>query len=85
MAPLKLVRGIYVPTPTFFKDNEAQSLDLAAHEEHILWVAKAGVQGVLIQGSTGEAVALTPAERIEARSSPILLAKNYFQPECLLQ
>lgn len=67
MAPRKLIRGIYVPTPTFFKD-ESQSLDIAAHEEHILWLAKAGVQGVLIQGSTGEAVALTIEEKIQVRT-----------------
>lgn len=67
MAPLKLVKGIYVPTPTFFKDDAAQSLDIPAHEAHILWLAQAGVQGFLIQGSTGEAVALTPAERIQVR------------------
>lgn len=67
MAPLKLVKGIYVPTPTFFKDDEAQSLDIPTHEAHILWLAQAGVQGILIQGSTAEAVALTPAEKIEVR------------------
>ena len=68
MAPRKLIRGIYVPTPTFFKDDESQSLDMAPHEEHILWLAKAGVQGVLIQGSTGEAVALTAEEKISVRA-----------------
>lgn len=65
----KLVRGIYVPTPTFFKDDADQSLDLKAHEEHILWLAKAGVQGFVVQGSTGEAVCLTPDERNQVRNS----------------
>lgn len=69
MASRKLIRGIYAPTPTFFNQDESQSLDIAAHEKHILWLAKAGVQGVVIQGSTGEAVALTVEEKIQVRYS----------------
>ena len=71
-----LVRGIYVPTITFFKDDEPQSLDLEAHKAHILWMAKAGIVGFLIQGSTAEAVALTNDEKNQVRSllpSPSLI------------
>lgn len=79
MAPLKLVRGIYVPTPTFFKDDELQSLDIPTHQEHILWLAKAGVNGVLIQGSTGEAVSLTSDEKIQVCFA-YLLSINDLKP-----
>lgn len=58
-----LPRGVYVPVLTYFNDDAEQSLDLASHEAHILWLAKAGVHGFLVQGSTAEAVALTPTER----------------------
>jgi len=79
MAPGKLIRGIYAPTPTFFNQDESQSLDIAAHEEHILWLAKAGVQGVVIQGSTGEAVALTVEEKIQiTKATRAVLDSNGF-------
>ncbi|KAF9511031.1 hypothetical protein BS47DRAFT_1299428 [Hydnum rufescens UP504] len=67
--PRKLVRGIYVPVATFFLPDEDQSLDLETHKEHILWIARAGVHGILVQGSTGEAVALTPEEKIQLTST----------------
>ncbi|KAF8323792.1 aldolase [Clavulina sp. PMI_390] len=79
MASLKLVRGIYVPVPAFFKNDATQSLDIEAHETHILWLAKAGVQGVLIQGSTAEAVTLTNEERNEiTKATRGVLDKNGF-------
>lgn len=56
--------GIHVPIITPFNDDADQSIDIATHKKHILYLAKAGVQGVVCQGSTAEAVALTPDERI---------------------
>ena len=63
--PRKLVRGIYVPVATFFNSDEDQTLDIETHKEHILWIARAGVQGFLVHGSTGEAVSLTPEEKVQ--------------------
>ncbi|KIJ41193.1 hypothetical protein M422DRAFT_209308 [Sphaerobolus stellatus SS14] len=57
--------GIHVPTITIFKDNKSQDIDIEANKKHILYLAQAGIQGVLIQGSTGEQVALTREERKE--------------------
>jgi len=68
-APLKLVRGVYVPVVTFFNEDEQQSLDLETHKQHILWMARAGVHGFLLQGSTAEAVALTPEEKVQLTST----------------
>jgi 4-hydroxy-2-oxoglutarate aldolase len=58
-----LVQGIYVPVLSFFNEDEDQTLDLETHKKHILWMAQSGVHGFLLQGSTAEAVALTPVER----------------------
>jgi len=66
--PRKLVRGIYVPVATFFNADEDQTLEIETHKEHILWMARAGVQGFLVHGSTGEAVSLTPEEKIQLTS-----------------
>ena len=60
------LEGIFVPTITIFKDTKAQEIDVEAHRKHILYLAHSGVNGVLIQGSTGEQVSLTKDERIQA-------------------
>jgi 4-hydroxy-2-oxoglutarate aldolase len=57
----KLVNGIYVPVLTFF--NKDDSLDLDTFKKHISWLASAGVNGIVVLGSTGEAVALTDDEK----------------------
>lgn len=60
-----LLPGIYVPIVTFFKDTIGQELDIETHVRHMKILAEAGVDGVVLQGSTGEAVALTREERTE--------------------
>lgn len=62
-----LVDGIYVPVITIFRDDQAQSVDIPTYQEHILWMARAGIHGFLVQGSTAEAVSLTLEEQAEAR------------------
>ncbi len=62
-----LGKGVYVPVLTFFKDDKGQTLDIETHKHHILWLARAGVNGFVLQGSTGEAVSINREERIEVR------------------
>lgn len=56
-----LVPGIYVPTVAFFKDDE--EVDLPTVEKHAAYLADAGVTGIVVQGSNGEAVHLDRDER----------------------
>jgi dihydrodipicolinate synthase/N-acetylneuraminate lyase len=56
-----LGRGIFVPVPTFFKENE--ELDLEAFDKHIEYLSKSGIAGVVVLGSMGEAVNLCEEER----------------------
>lgn len=58
-----LIPGVYVPTPAFFHDDAQESLDLDTLAHHAVRLANAGVTGLAIQGSNGEAVHLTDAER----------------------
>ncbi|KAI3334278.1 dihydrodipicolinate synthase [Ustulina deusta] len=62
--------GIYVPVPTFFARKEAANynavaapLDIDTQIAHSLYLARAGIKGLVILGSTGEAVHLTNKER----------------------
>ncbi|KAI0534977.1 hypothetical protein GGR58DRAFT_480805 [Xylaria digitata] len=67
--------GIYVPVPTFFVGKQAANynavatpLDIDAQIAHSLYLARAGIKGLVILGSTGEAVHLTNKERFEVLS-----------------
>ncbi|KAL8670176.1 MAG: hypothetical protein Q9168_005273 [Polycauliona sp. 1 TL-2023] len=60
--------GIYVPVPTFFSklDSEEEDiprLDLSAQTKHALHLASSGIRGLVLLGSTGEAIAVTNSER----------------------
>ncbi|KAI0395437.1 dihydrodipicolinate synthase [Xylariaceae sp. FL0594] len=67
--------GIYVPVPTFFAGKKAANydpacapLDVETQVAHALYLARAGIKGLVILGSTGEAVHLTNKERSEVLS-----------------
>ncbi|KAI6165538.1 aldolase [Pisolithus thermaeus] len=53
--------GIYAPTVLFFSENE--DFDVPAIKEHVLRLAQAGLTGIVVQGSTGEAQHLSHEER----------------------
>jgi 4-hydroxy-2-oxoglutarate aldolase len=57
-----LIPGVYVPTVTFFKPV-TEDLDLSTIASHAVRLAQAGVAGIATQGSNGEAVHLSHAER----------------------
>ncbi|KAI1649448.1 dihydrodipicolinate synthase [Daldinia loculata] len=57
-----LVPGVYVPTLCFF-DPETEDVDINTIARHAVRLAEAGVTGLATQGSNGEAVHLTHAER----------------------
>lgn len=58
-----LVPGVYVPTPAFFKDEADEPVDLDSVAKHAVRLARAGVTGIAVQGSNGEAVHLLDYER----------------------
>lgn len=58
-----LVPGIYVPTPCFFDDNEDEDINTTLIAQHVVRLARAGVAGITVQGSNGEAAHLDHNER----------------------
>lgn len=60
--PRPLVPGIYVPTICFF-DPGTEDLDLSTVAKHAVRLAQAGVTGLTVHGSNGEAVHLSDEER----------------------
>lgn len=59
--------GVYVPVPTFFSkppvNEPTPPLDLETQTKHALHLAKNGIRGLVLLGSTGEAIALTNEDR----------------------
>ncbi|KAM7186687.1 hypothetical protein V8F33_011674 [Rhypophila sp. PSN 637] len=68
-------KGVWVPVPTFFKSstdhpsNVQADLDIPAQQQHALFLAKSGITGLVLLGSTGEAIHLSRSERISVVSS----------------
>lgn len=52
---MTLSPGIYCPDLTFFRDDEDETVDYQRCAEHALHLARAGIKGLVLQGSTGEA------------------------------
>ncbi|KAM6486706.1 hypothetical protein HDV62DRAFT_227188 [Trichoderma sp. SZMC 28011] len=63
MAAKSLPCGIYAPTMTFF-DPVTEDLDIPTIKKHAERLAKAGLAGLVIMGSNGEAVHCTREEKI---------------------
>lgn len=57
-----LIPGIHVPTPAFF-DPLTEEVDVQTIISHTVRLAEAGVAGITVQGSNGEAVHLSHTER----------------------
>jgi len=58
-----LLPGIYAPTMTFF-DPQTEELDIPTIKKHAVRLAEAGLVGLVTMGSNGEAVHLSPSEKI---------------------
>jgi dihydrodipicolinate synthase/N-acetylneuraminate lyase len=82
--PKKLSPGVYCPTVTFFRATPGQELDLELNARHFEKLARAGLHGIVVQGSTAEAVSLTPEERKQVSAEPNLVVDllQYIWPTC---
>jgi 2-keto-3-deoxy-L-rhamnonate aldolase len=65
--------GIHVPVPTFFSPSTSSTqqppLDIQTQCDHAVALAKAGIVGLVLLGSTGEAIHLSRSERSSVISS----------------
>ncbi|CAI6335465.1 unnamed protein product [Periconia digitata] len=62
--------GVFVPVPTFFKPASASSslqaaIDVETQVAHSIHLAKNGVRGLVLLGSTGEAIHMSRQERFD--------------------
>jgi len=69
------IEGVFPAVTTPFKD-EGESLDIETFERHLNWLLDNGVDGVVVNGSTGEAPHLTRDERSILTKSARKIAYN---------
>lgn len=79
MSPSERLQGVLVPVTTPF-DPVTENIDLAALRTNLAWLGSTAISGVLIAGTTGEAVCLSRAERRAAAE----LAAQTLPDRCLL-
>ncbi|KAI1484922.1 hypothetical protein F5X96DRAFT_662194 [Biscogniauxia mediterranea] len=75
-------RGVYAPVVAFFHEDE--TLDLDALQKHVTRLAQAGVAGLVIQGSNGEAPHLDHSERKQVISTALATLKQYGKPDAVI-
>ncbi|KAK6462014.1 hypothetical protein DFJ63DRAFT_139562 [Scheffersomyces coipomensis] len=63
---LVIPNGIFTPIPTYFKDDGDYTLDLETQVKHAKMLYKAGINGLVVSGSMGEAANITMQERCSA-------------------
>lgn len=66
VSDITLPKGIYTPIPTYFLDDGNYSVDTKTQIEHAAMLYKAGIQGLVVSGSMGEASNLEMKERVSA-------------------
>jgi 2-keto-3-deoxy-L-rhamnonate aldolase len=62
--------GVFVPVPTFFKAASSgtslqPAIDVETQVSHSIFLARNGVRGLVLLGSTGEAIHMSRQERID--------------------
>ncbi|KAK0610767.1 hypothetical protein B0T14DRAFT_606985 [Immersiella caudata] len=71
-------KGVFVPSPTFFLPLSSSSssstpyqptVDIATQVAYSVFLARSGITGIVLLGSTGEAIHLSSSERIDLVAS----------------
>ena len=80
MAREKLT-GIFIPMVTPF--NKDESINFGGIKEVTDFLVENGVSGVIPSGSTGEMIALTPAEQIAINTATVKAAAGRIKVVCV--
>jgi len=69
--------GVFVPSPTFWKPSSASTsslqapVDVETQTKHSIHLAQNGIRGLVLLGSTGEAIHMSRSERFDLVSGVI--------------
>ncbi|KAK7958996.1 4-hydroxy-2-oxoglutarate aldolase [Apiospora aurea] len=62
-APRPFPPGVHVPSLTWFRNDRTQEIDWDVQTKHLEFLASSGLHGIVLAGTNGEAITLTPEEK----------------------
>ncbi|KAG9908846.1 aldolase, partial [Aureobasidium melanogenum] len=80
-APKSFPPSIHVPSLTWFANDATQEIDWPTQTEHIKFLISSGLHGIVLAGTNGEAVTLSPQEKSDLVSTTRKLANELGRPE----
>ncbi len=73
--------GVHVPSLTWFSDNADQEIDWDVQKKHLSFLIESGLHGIVLAGTNGEAVTLSPSEKSRLVRTTRQLATQLGRPE----
>ncbi|KAK6857844.1 hypothetical protein PG990_013504 [Apiospora arundinis] len=73
--------GVHVPSLTWFRNDKTQEIDWDIQTKHIEFLVSSGLHGIVLAGTNGEAVTLTPEEKSKLVSTTREVATRLGRPE----
>ncbi|KAH7242264.1 hypothetical protein BKA59DRAFT_224785 [Fusarium tricinctum] len=73
--------GIHVPSLTWFGNDANQEIDWDTQKKHIEFLVNSGLDGIVIAGTNGEAVTLSPAEKSQLVRTTREIATSLGRPD----
>ncbi|KAK8063090.1 4-hydroxy-2-oxoglutarate aldolase [Apiospora hydei] len=62
-APRPFPPGVHVPSLTWFRNDKTQEIDWDVQTKHLEFLVSSGLHGIVLAGTNGEAITLTPEEK----------------------
>ncbi|KAH8764598.1 hypothetical protein BGZ57DRAFT_990586 [Hyaloscypha finlandica] len=73
--------GVHVPSLTWFSDTPNQEIDWEVQEKHLSFLIESGLHGIVLAGTNGEAVTLSPSEKSQLVKTTRELSIRLGRPE----
>ncbi|KAF3761861.1 hypothetical protein M406DRAFT_50588 [Cryphonectria parasitica EP155] len=80
-SPRPFPPGIHVPSLTWFSNDQNQEIDWDVQTKHLEFLVNSGLHGIVLAGTNGEAVTLTPAEKTKLVKTTREIAKKLGRPD----
>ncbi|KAL2209361.1 dihydrodipicolinate synthetase [Sarocladium strictum] len=73
--------GVHVPSLTWFEGTKEQGIDWTVQGQHLNFLVKSGLHGIVIAGTNGEAVTLSLKEKADLVKLTRTIAKEQGRPD----
>ncbi|KAK8045767.1 dihydrodipicolinate synthetase [Apiospora saccharicola] len=73
--------GVHVPSLTWFRNDKTQEIDWDVQTKHLEFLVSSSLHGIVLAGTNGEAVTLTPEEKSKLVSTTREVATRLGRPD----